>query len=190
MSDALRRLMQAKLDGELSEEMIEELYDILEENADAAREYARLESIDHMLNTTPHIRAPQRLAVTIMARLAQSIEAEAEQYNMPEEIRQALMLSVSVVVITMMPTMVAASYLVVNGLRDPQLLHRATAQVIAMLVLLIDALKILLEEIEAIVHQDPQKATMAMALIPIVLMGMLEAIQRETDQYPDLLSLE
>jgi hypothetical protein len=180
MSDPLRRMMQENLDGELSEDLIDELYDMLDEDTDAAREYARLESVDRLLGTAPHARAPQRLAVTIMARLAESIEAEAELHAMPEEIRQALMLSVSLVIVSTMPMMLAASYMVMTGMRQPEYLNRVIAHILSLMVMLIDALKILLEEMETIVRENPEMAPMAMALIPITLMSMLDYIEQET----------
>ena len=177
MSDTMKRLMQESLDGHLNPQTLTELYEYLDQDPEAAREYARLEMVDHLLTTASSVRAPGRLAATIMARLAESLEAEAELHDMPEEIRQALMLSFSLVMVAMMPMMMAASYLVVNALADPEVLNRVLERTIALLVVLIDALVILLEEIEAMVHDDPQMATVAMALIPMTLLSILDYIE-------------
>jgi hypothetical protein len=48
---------------------------------------------------------------------------------------------------------------------------------IALMVMMIDALILLLEEIERMIEKDPEHAPLAMSLIPIALMGMLEYLQ-------------
>lgn len=176
MSDLMRRRMQEQLDGLLSEEHSEELLDYLQRDAQAAEEYARLERVDALLARAPQMRAPGRLAATIMARLAQVVEREAEMREMPEEAQQALLMSLSLAIMSMLPVMTAATWLVLNAHSDPALLTRAMQRVIAFFVLIIDALVILLEEIESLVHERPELAAAAMTLLPSVLLALVDAM--------------
>lgn len=174
---SLSNRMQEKLDGLLSEQEEEELLAHLDEDEEAAEVYAQLERLDWMLTTAPHVRAPQRLAATIMARLSQTLETEADLESVPEEARQAILLSMSLVSMSTMPMMLAASWLVLNQRADPELLTRVIYRVIALLAMIIDALAILLEEIEKIVHDDPEMAAAAVSLLPMVMTNILDYME-------------
>lgn len=177
MSTYYQRLMQERLDNELDEALANELVQHLQTDADAAEENQKLEHVHDLLEKAPHVRAPQRLAATIMARLTRTFEAEALQQDLAPDIRMALMLSVSTVTIAMMPVMLAASYLVMNAWRNPKLLTQVIYRVVALQVMMIDALVILLEEADDLLHNDPQLAPVAVSLIPVALLGMLDAIE-------------
>ena len=179
MSDSMRRLMQEHLDGQLDENTTETLYDYLDADADAAREYARLETVDHILRNTTHARAPQRLAATIMARLAESIEREAKLDDLPEGLRQAILMSISLVTVSMMPMMIAASYLVMSGKQDPKVIHNVIDRTVALMLMMIDGLAILMKELEQTVHDNPELATAALTLVPMTLSAMLDYIEGE-----------
>lgn len=172
-----RRMMQEKLDGDLDEQRELELLAHLQKEPQAAAEQAQLERLHHALATAPAMRAPNRLAATIMARLAKTLEKRAQTQPMPEEARLALMLTVSVVQMAMMPLVVAASYMVLNTQYKPSIITRTLQQTIAMEIMLIDSLVILLEEIEAMIEEDPEMAPVAMSLVPVALMGMIDYIQ-------------
>ncbi|GAB5493487.1 MAG: hypothetical protein Phog2KO_37020 [Phototrophicaceae bacterium] len=174
-----RRMMQEKLDGELDAQTQEALHEHLQKDEQAAEEHAKLESLHDKLATAPAMRAPSRLAATIMARLAKTVEAQAELEPMPQEVQMALMLTVSIVQMMMMPVMLAASYMVLNVQYSPQLLTRVMERSVALIVMMIDALVILLEEVERMIEKDPEMARVAMSLIPVALMGMIDYIQEE-----------
>jgi negative regulator of sigma E activity len=181
MSHDYRQLMQEKLDGELDPQREEELLYRLQHDTQAAEEQAQLEQVHEVLRTAPSMRAPSRLAATIMAKLAKSIEAQAQLEPMPEEVKLALMLTTSIVQMAMMPMMIAASYLVMNAAYNPAILSRVMERTIALLVMMIKGLVIMLEEIERMIEKDPEMAPVAMSLIPVALMGMIEYIQEETE---------
>lgn len=179
--ERLVQRMQEALDGALSPELAEELFQHLDTDEAAADQWGRLQSVDTMLRTAPIERAPERLAVTIMARLAQSVQLQAEQEQMPEATEQALMLALSVVVLVMLPTMITASWLVMQGIANPELLNQVLMQAIALLQMMIQALIILLEQVEKLIHEEPELAAVATALIPVVLIGMLDYLQGTED---------
>lgn len=176
-----RRMMQEHLDGVLDEQHEEELWKHLQEDEEAAAENAQLNQVHQLFADAPLLRAPERLAVTIMARLSQELEAQASLKPLPNEIKMALMTSASLVTLSMMPAMLAASYMVMNRMRQPDLLQDVAGRVILLQLMMVRSLAVLLEEIERTVERDPEKAQMAMALIPIALQAMLEYIEDSVD---------
>lgn len=185
-----RQLMQEKLDGQLDPDANEELLHHLAQDTEAAEQNAKLEELHDTLNRAPHVRAPQHLAATIMARLAKTIEKQANLKPLPMEIRMALMLSTSMITIAMMPVMMSASYMVVNLAYNPKILTQVAHRVIYLQVMMIEALVILLEEIEHMIRKDPESAPIAMALVPTALQGMVEYIQEDlknNDMFGDLM---
>ena len=176
-----RRMMQENLDGSLDANDAEELWQKLAQDEEAAGENARLEQVHQTLATAPHVRAPRRLAATIMARLAQTIEAQAKMQALPAETKLALLMSMSIVQVSMMPVMLAATYMVVRYNRNPAIIGRVTQRVIALQVMMIDALVVLLDEVERMIEKDPDSAPVAMSLIPVALMGMVDYIKEESD---------
>ena len=90
--DPQQQMMQDAIDGQLSEEMARKLVDVLGSDQSAAREYDRLRRVDSLLKRAPQQRAPARLAATIMARLAQQVQAETALADLPPETQQVMML--------------------------------------------------------------------------------------------------
>jgi len=185
MSMDYRRMMQEKLDGKLDPQSEEELYEHLQEDEEAAEEHEKLENLHHALATAPAMRAPSRLAATIMARLAKTIEVQAKMEPLPQEVEMALMLTTSMVQMMMMPVMLAASYMVLNAQYSPQILTRIMERSIALIVMMIESLIVLLEEVEDMIEKDPEMAPVAMSLIPTALMGMIDYIQEEQQDMSD-----
>lgn len=176
-NERLMQHMQEALDGMLSPELSEELWEHLDHDEEAADQWQRLQNVDSMLAAMPIERAPDRLAVTIMARLAESVQAQAELEDMPEATRHALMLALAVVVLVMLPTMIAASWLVMQGIASPELLNQVLYEAIALLQMMIEALIILLETVEYLIQQNPEMAAIATALIPVVLLGIVNYLR-------------
>lgn len=179
MSMNYQRMMQEQMDGQLDAQEEALLHQYLQENETAAEEHAKLGELHHQLATAPARRAPQRLAATIMARLSKTIEAQAKQEPLPQEVELALMLTTSIVQMLMMPTMLAASYMVLNAQYSPKLLTRVMERSIALIVMMIEGLGVLLEEVEYMIKKDPDMAPVAIALIPTALMGMIDYLQEE-----------
>lgn len=177
MPDTMRDRMHEKLDGVLAEDLTDELYRFLAKDDDAAREYARLENVDTLLATAPSMRAPQRLAVTIMARLAQQVEMQAAIQSLPQELRASIMQSLSLSMVASMPLMVGASWVVLNAMGDPELLTSVIERVITTMVLMVDAQIVLLNEIEPYLQNDPQFAAACLRLIPSMMEGLLDSLE-------------
>jgi anti-sigma factor RsiW len=172
----LRRLMQKKLDGELELEQMRVLERQLKLDQEAAEEYALLEEVETVLAQPPMIRAPQRLAVTIMARLAAQMERQAQLEELPQAIQEAYQVSLSTISTAMLPMMMVASYMVMNAQAKPELIVRVAERTIALQVMMLKSLIFLLEEVELQIQQHPEKAQVAFSLIPAIMLGMLDTM--------------
>lgn len=180
MSADYQRMMQEQLDGVLDADEAALLAQHLKAEPEAAQEKEKLDEVHTLLTKPPHLAVPERLAATIMARLAKQIQEQAEMQPLPQETRLALMASLSVVSLAMMPMMISASYMVLMAQRSPALLGQVSMRVVALMVIMIDAMSLLLEEIEDIIKKDPKMAPIAFYLIPIALKAMLDYIEGET----------
>lgn len=169
-----QEMMQAAIDGQLSEEMARRLKDALARDNGAAREYSRLQRVDSLLQRAPHERAPARLAATIMARVAERVRAQAQLADLPPETQRIMMLSLSAAIMAMMPMMEAASWLVLNAQRDPELLSDVMLETIGWMSLVTDALIQLLEDAESLARSEPVVAAATLALTPYLLGSMLD----------------
>jgi len=176
-SQQRHEMMQEAIDGQLSADLAEQLRDIIDRDAAAAKEYNRLQRVDSLLKRAPHRRAPARLAATIMARLAEKVEAETELKSMPDGAQQVMLMSMTVAMMSMMPMMEAASWLVLNAQRDPDLLGDVMLETIGLMSLMTDAMVMLLEDAEVLAKTDPEVATATLALTPYMMHTILDYIE-------------
>lgn len=179
MTETVRLWMQEKLDGVLAEEKDQLLNETLERDEKAAEEFGRLKQIDQAFSRAPMLRASNRLAATIMARLATQLQAAAEIDQLPEDVRHAFLLSLSLVSLTTMPMMVASSWMLLNR-RQTHALQHSIETAIALEVLLLRALVFLLQEVEQHLDRDPEKAQFILSALPVVFAGMLESLLPES----------
>lgn len=167
-------MMQESLDGQLSDEMAQKLLDILGRDQSAAKEYDRLQRVDTLFKRAPHQRAPARLAATIMARLAQRMQAETALSDLSPETQKLMMWSLTASMMATMPMMEAASWLVLHAQRDPDVLSEVMLQTIGWMSLVTDALILLLEGAEDLARTQPELATATLALAPYMLGSILD----------------
>mgnify|MGYP006977755577 CR=1 FL=1 len=174
-------MMQESIDGQLSEDLSQQLFTILERDQEAAKEYDRLQQVDSLFKRAPHRRAPSRLAATIMARVAERIEAEAKLDALPDAAQQVMMMSMTISIMTMMPMMEAATWLVLNAHRDPELLGDVMIHTIGLMSMVTDALIVLVEDAETLAKTDPEVATATLALTPYMLNSILDYLEETLD---------
>lgn len=167
-------LMQEALDGQLSDEMARQLLEKLNSDRGAASEFGRLRRVDAMLKRAPHQRAPARLAATIMARVAERVRAETEKSDLSPEMQRVIMLSLSAAMMAMMPMMEAASWLVLNARRDPEVLGDVMIETIGWMTLVTKALIQLLDDAESLARSQPEIAAATLALTPYLLSTILD----------------
>lgn len=167
-------MMQAAIDGQLSDAMAQQLLDRLAGDQAAAREFDRQRRVDSLLRRAPQRRAPARLAATIMARVAERVQAETALSDLSPEMQRVIMLSLSAAMMAMMPMMEAASWLVLNARRDPELLSDVMIETIGWMSLVTRALIQLLDDAESRARSEPEIAAATLALTPYLLSTILD----------------
>ncbi len=167
-------MMQEAIDGQLSEEMARKLVEVIGSDQAAALEFGRLQRVDALLKRAPQQRAPARLAATIMARVAERMQAETELSDMSPEMQRVMMLSLSAAMMAMMPMMEAASWLVLNARRNPEVLSNVMLETIGWMSMVTNALIQLLEDAENLARSEPQVAAATLALTPYMLSTILD----------------
>ena len=169
-----QELMQESLDTPLSAQAVEELSAIIAENPQYADEYQRLQKVDDMLRVAPFERAPKRLALTIMARIAQTVQ---EQTKPSSDIDVAtLQVAVQLVTVATLPLLVGAGYMLLNSQTDPEALEVVIAQVATLLLMVMNVINVMLDEAKEIAIDDPQTALAMLTLLPTTLLTMVSEI--------------
>ncbi len=165
-SERHKRLMQEALDESLTPEARRELFEQLDQDADASAQFNRLRQVDQVLKTAPFEHAPARLALAIMARLAEAAE------HLPRSSGLALALALALVTLLVLPLMIAAGWLVLAALGSAAALSSALQQVVTLLAMVLGVLKVFVERAQELVASSPQSSAL-LALIPLALYGLL-----------------
>jgi len=186
MTEQYNEMMQERLDGNLDEQAEDELLRHLQQEPEAAIHNASLEAVHDMLVRAPLVRAPNRIAATIMARLAQAVQEQAAQQELSEEVKQALLLATNLVILQMTPVLLASSYMVMNAQARPQALSKAVNRTVALVVMMIDGMRVLFDRMEELVDEDPAMAPVALALMPTVMQGILDYMQNGGNPLADI----
>ena len=160
--------MQESLDGDLSPEQEEELASILDSDRERA-EYDKLQVLDDMLQAAPQERAPQRLALKIMARIAETVKAQ-QPLDMEAELNEmadaVLNVALTTVTVATLPLLVSASWMLLNARSKPEVAEEALARVAALLILTMDVIQVMLEEAES--AYDPENPEVSMAILSMI----------------------
>lgn len=177
VNEKMRQMMQEALDDVLPEELRQELDTYLDANEEEVQYFNRLNRVDHLMSAAPFERAPRRLAATIMARLAENLEAQQQAQSQSEaelEIsREVVAVALALVTVATMPLLVAASWMVVNSMADPSLLTAVLQQIVGLLLLVLEMLQVFLEKAQELAESDPNAAMALLALIPVTLLAMV-----------------
>jgi hypothetical protein len=151
------------------------LFAHLDENEQSFAEFSQLRRVHNLLKTAPFERAPKRLAATIMARLAESLEAQPETQDV-EISREMLDIAITLVTVATLPMMVAASWMVVNTLADPSILTQVLQEILGLLVLVLRMLEVFLEKAQQLATENPEAAMALLALIPVTMLAVVRSI--------------
>lgn len=166
-----QQLMQESLDEALSPHALEELSEMLAKNPQTADEYQRLQKVDEMLRVAPFERAPKRLALTIMARIAQTVQ---EQTRPTSEIDMAtLQVAVQLVTVATLPLLVGAGYMLLNSQTNPEVIEVVIEQVAMMLIMVINVIDVMIDEAKETAQTDPEAALAMLTLLPSTLLTMV-----------------
>jgi hypothetical protein len=121
-----------------------------------------------------------------MARLAKSIEMQAQLNKMPYEVRQMVMQSIMLSMVTMMPMMVGASWLVLNASANPVLLTRVMERMMGLMQIVIDAQLIILDEVQPYLKENPTLAAQILQLMPTMMISLLDYLKDKNDYNGEL----
>ena len=162
------RLMQEALDKNLPAETLNELYTQMDQSPADAAEFQRLKQVDRMLRAAPMERAPQALALKIMARLAEGLQ--------PEHLRRssglALALGLALVALILTPLLALLGWMIISLISSATALGALIGQVVNLLALLMNSLDALVRGAQDMLKAYPE-APVLISLIPIALFWLL-----------------
>jgi anti-sigma factor RsiW len=169
------QLMQQALDGDLEPKQAIEFNQLLRDDPEQAKAYDAQQQVDNLLSYPPMERAPKRLGMAIMARIAQAMTAQKAVKSSPLTEAQ-IRVAVQLVTAMTLPILSAAGYLLLNAQSNPKLLERLLMPVVGLLVLVIDAMTAMLEQVEKVYEDDPELALAILTLIPSMLLVLTQEI--------------
>jgi hypothetical protein len=161
-NDRRQRLMQDALDDRLSPDALQHLYEQLDSDPDDADAFSRLRDADRLLKHAPHERAPQSLALRIMAQIA-----ELQPAALTRTTGAALALALALVALLLAPLVAAASWLLINALTNPSGMS-------VLLQVALNAIASLLQALQSLVLSAQSWIANSVAL-PMALVALLPA---------------
>ncbi|MCC6614559.1 MAG: hypothetical protein IT320_13850 [Anaerolineae bacterium] len=170
-----RRLMQEALDEQLSLDARQELYRQLDDTPEDAEIYSRLRQVDRLLRTAPMERAPERLALKIMAKLAEGLQTQ----KLSQTAGLALSLALALLALLMMPLLAALGWLILNSLGNAAVLSGLIKSLSSMLVYLMNGLQTLVESAQQLLQNNPQTPAAVLVLIPIALLWIARYVNQQ-----------
>jgi len=162
------RLMQEALDDQLSPEALQELYARLDDDPVEADEFSRLRTVDRLLRAAPHERAPERLAVRIMARLAQ----ELQNPKLDRLSSLAFAIGLTIVALVLVPLLVTFGYLLVTALGSASFFNSVLQAISAAVAASAAFLGLLVESAQSLFSSAPILPVGLLALIPVGLLWL------------------
>lgn len=172
-----RQLMQEALDAELTLDALKSLREELDTDPTAAADFLRLRQVDQMLKQAPYERAPEQLALKIMARLAASMKPQ----EMSPERSTALALGLSLVMLVTMPLLIASVSLFMIAGGDASLLAAIIQKIVALLAVVVGMLDAIVQSAQNVVAES-EAPMLLMALIPVTLFWLLKVIGEQEQQ--------
>lgn len=158
-----KREMQEALDETLSLEARQRLHQELDAQPEDAELYGRLKQVDRMLRNAPMERAPERLALKIMARLAEGLQTQP----LSQTAGMALALALALMGLLMLPLMAAIGWLVLNTLGNAAAMTELLQSMSNLLITLMRGLETLLQSVRGVVETSPQTPALLLTLIPL-----------------------
>lgn len=172
-----QRLMQEALDEQMTREALEMLHRQLDWDPDAAAQFNRLKRVDEMLRNAPYERAPARLALGIMARLAATMR--------PEQVEQssslALAMALSLAILIALPVLALAISLMLSAMGNPAALNMLLQQLAHVLALIVAILEKLVEGAQTIIATYPQAPLLMISVLPILVFWLLKFFPADPD---------
>jgi hypothetical protein len=159
--------MQEALDKNLPAEEMSELYAHIDQSPSDAAEFGRLKQVDRMLKAAPFERAPQGLALRIVAHLAEQLQNG--QLNRQSGLALALALALVTLVLT--PLLVMLGLLIVSVITSATALSALIGLILTVLGLVLNAIDALIRGAQEVLRAYPE-APLLVTLIPIALLWL------------------
>jgi hypothetical protein len=172
-----RQLMQEALDQSLAPELLEKLRQQLDGDAEGSQQFNRLKRVDDMLRSAPHERAPARLALSIMAKLAQTMNPR----QLSSSSSAAVALGLAMVVMVALPVLTVAISLFLSAMGSAAALNAILQQIANLLALVVGMLDALVEGAQSILQSYPQAPLLILSVTPIILYWLLKAVEGDKD---------
>jgi antitoxin component HigA of HigAB toxin-antitoxin module len=158
-----KRQMQEALDETLSLDARQRLHQELDAQPEDAELYSRLKQVDRLLRSAPMERAPERLALRIMARLAEGLQAQP----LSQTAGMALALALALMALLLLPLMAAIGWMVLNTLGSASAMSQLLQNLANLLITLMRGLETMLQSVRGVVEASPQTPALLLALIPL-----------------------
>ncbi len=161
--------MQEALDGELESEALQELYQRIDDHPDEAADFQKLKHVDRLLRAAPMERAPQGLALKIMAKLAEGLQPE----HLMRSSGLALALGLALVTLVLTPLLAGLGWLIVNAVGNAGALTALINQIAGLLSLIMNSLDALVQGARDVLNTYPEAPVVMVAIIPIALFWLV-----------------
>jgi hypothetical protein len=171
------RLIQEALDKALPEDMLQQLREQLDRDPQGSQEYNRLKQVDEMLRSAPMERAPARLALGIMAKLAQTLKPE--QVSSVSSL--ALALALALVVLVALPVLAAAVSLFLAAAGSAAALNAIIQQIANLMALVVAMLDALVKGAQSVLTDYPQAPLLLVSVVPIIAYWLLRTMRETQD---------
>jgi hypothetical protein len=172
------RQMQEALDKNLPAESLNELYAQLDQSLTDSAEFARLKQVDRMLRAAPFERAPQGLALKIMARLAEGLQPE----NLTRSSGLALALGLALVTLLLTPLLAGIGWLILNTLTSAGALGTLIGHIVSLLALVMNSLENLVKGAQEMLKTYPEAPVLVFTLIPIAVFWLARFAWQNRDE--------
>lgn len=170
-----KTLMQESLDERLPPEARRELFEHLDADPVGAAEYNRLREVDRLLRHAPMERAPQRMAMHIMARLAEGLQPQMQTRLSG----LALALALSLVAAVALPLLMLIGWMLLNAIGSAAALNSLMETLVSVVTLIATALGELVRSAQNLLAAYPETPLLMLALIPVGLFWLLRGVWQE-----------
>lgn len=127
-----------------------------------------------MLRSAPHERAPQRMAMAIMARLAEAVDAR----QLPRVSGLALALGLALAAAALLPALLAAGWLLMSALGSATLLAAALQQVAGLMAVGIAVAEQAVLAVQTLLAANTEAVLLLVAAVPVSLLWLLRFAPR------------
>jgi len=172
-----RQLMQEALDQSLSPDLLQKLRQELDGDPSGSQQYNRLKRVDDMLRSAPYERAPARLALGIMAKLAQTMIPR----QLSTSSSAAVALGLAMVVMVALPVLTVAISLFLSAMGSAAALNAILQQIANLLALVVAMLDALVQGAQSVLQNYPQAPLLILTVTPIILYWLIKAVEGEND---------